>query len=327
MIHSKTIICAIAALAIFSASCEKIIDLPFRSDSNRLFVECFPANGSDTTFVTVVGTRTVSKNPTSRPLDNLSVKMSVNGKACTVKPYSRDSYKSVFYTVEQLEHGDILAMEASADNYPSVSSSTVIPENHDFGFDCKRTLEKGSIIHRLTLPDNTANPYYGVKLDGVIKYDFVSWETGSPEYEKYEKPIDLGSLTAYRPGGSPEDEVGELKTIITRDVNGDMMVIFEKKGNTPGPIEIIIDIPYVRDRYDLTTLTDTLVRRCHYNLEVFSMDRNTYRFLNPKINYALLSAGLIPPFLNVTNIDGGYGMMAGMQRRETGWMLNLNPIL
>ena len=313
----------LAALAF--VSCEKIIELPTVSGGGRLYVECFPSDGTDTTFVYVSGTRPVGKNTVVRDLTGVSVAMSVNGRPSDIELRTVYRHQAVFYMVCPLRTGDEVALTVSAEGYPTVSSKSTVPEGPSFELD--RELYGGNIRHYLsfTVPGDGLKSYYGVKMRGTLTYSHVSWSNGAPEYSVTETPMDL-SFEAHNLSEMFTDNITGAKPIAVHFVNGGLMTVFEDDGGKSGRLDISLDVPYIRDRYDYTTLTDTLVRRCHYNLEVFSVSQEAYKFLNPKINYSLLAAGLVPPFMSTGNIDGGYGMLSCMGRSDTGWLANMEPI-
>ncbi|MDE5956409.1 MAG: DUF4249 domain-containing protein [Bacteroidales bacterium] len=299
--------------------------MPCGDKAGRLYVECFPASGTDTTFVKIVATKPLCKDAQFTALTGLEVDFYVNGVPCRLETCSTGARKSVLYTVCQLTEGDEVSVSVAADGYPSVSSRSVVPGGPSFGLE--RELLGNNIRHRLSFvsPGDGCKHYYGAKIHGTLTYNSVSWSSGAPEYAVTEIPRDL-PLEAYNPSVSFGDDIVGMKTIVTRDVNGGMMAIFEDGGAQYDKLDVFIDVPYLSDRYDFTSLTDTVVRRCHYNVEVFSIAPEAYRFLNPQINYSLLAAGLVPPFMSSGNIDGGYGMLSCMGRSDSGLLKNLDPI-
>lgn len=42
------------------------------------------------------------------------------------------------------------------------------------------------------------------------------------------------------------------------------------------------------------------------------MDKDTYNYLNPAVNYYMLALGLLPPFSSPTNMEGGYGVLGAL---------------
>lgn len=315
----------LAVFAVYLISCERVIDMPCGDEVGRLYVECFPASGADTSFVKIVATKPLRKGAVAGELTGLTVGFYVNGEPCSLELRSLDAHKAVFYAVHQLEVNDEISVSASAEGYPSVCSVSVVPEGPSFGLE--RELLGNNIRHRLSFVSSGdgCKHYYGAKIHGTLTYNSVSWSSGTPEYAVTEIPRDL-PLEAYNTSVSFGDDIVGIKTIVTRDVNGGIMAIFEDGGAKSDKLDVFIDVPYLSDRYDFISLTDTVVRRCHYNVEVFSIAPETYRFLNPQINYSLLAAGLVPPFMSSGNIDGGYGMLSCMGRSDSGLLKNLDPI-
>lgn len=74
------------------------------------------------------------------------------------------------------------------------------------------------------------------------------------------------------------------------------------------------------DKYWATTPDYRVFRRTLYKVELYSLSRQAYEYLNPQTNEALIGSGLIPPFISSGNVSGGYGICSGMGCASTGWI-------
>ena len=69
---------------------------------------------------------------------------------------------------------------------------------------------------------------------------------------------------------------------------------------------------------------DVVALQCvYYRLEVYRLDPNAYRFLNPQENISLIGAGLVPPFAAKGNLKGAFGMVECLGRSATEWLPGL----
>ena len=82
--------------------------------------------------------------------------------------------------------------------------------------------------------------------------------------------------------------------------------------------ELVLSITHMENKYYSLLPIDTTIRRIQYKIDVLSIDDATYKYLNPKNDYFLLSAGLVPPFASTSNINGGYGMLGCIRISSTG---------
>lgn len=74
-----------------------------------------------------------------------------------------------------------------------------------------------------------------------------------------------------------------------------MRLAFEDDGGKTPALEIVVDIPYQKDKYWVIVEDYKIFRRTLYNVEMFRIPEAAYEYLNPRMNESLLAAGLIPP--------------------------------
>ena len=122
------------------------------------------------------------------------------------------------------------------------------------------------------------------------------------------------------PVESTDEDILGYETITQCRVNGMNMVVFEDDGGNTPELEIVVDIPYEKDKYWVVTEEYSTYRRTLYRVDMFLIPEQAYEYLNPKVNESLLAAGLIPPFINGGNISGGYGIASCMGCYSSGWI-------
>lgn len=310
--------CVISALlALFAASaCEKEIDLPVKADGGRLYLESFPDNGPGVTYISLAGARPVAEAEGPVGLEGVEVGFSVGGKAVEPEFLYEDSGLYVYSVDVPLETGDEVAITASAEGYPPVSSASVVPARADMEM-TREVWNYGFLRHRFTI-DRTGDPgekrYYGVRIR-AIRYMETSFADPSlaPEVEESVLEFDYEKST-------------NGKTVVQTKVNGRNMLVFEDDGGVTPRLEIIVDLPFDADMYRITTQEYKTYRRTVYNIETYRIGRGGYESLNPRVDQFLLGTGLVPPFISYGNVTGGYGIVSCMGMSETGWLANLDPM-
>lgn len=300
-------------------ACEKIIEIPVGKD-NRLYVECFPSNDTDTTFIQVSGTAALDKNAVELDLKDLSVEMKIAGRPCALAVRSIEGHKAVLYTLERADIGDEVVITASADGYSPVRAESVVPPAPEFEL-YREPVGTGYRLVFDTSASGGKKRYYGVRIHGKKYY---GTEFLSPDDPAYSMKVETLDVTMYCNTSveSAKDDAVNVKRVITVPINGSDMVIFEDDGGESGRFEAKIRTNYIGDREEFFDGV-VYMRRCRYKLEVFSISETAYRFLNPQINYSLLGAGLIPPFVPSGNASGGYGILGCMGKCSTDWMQNV----
>ncbi len=311
----------ILILTLFITACTYKIELPIDMMDGKLFVEAFPIAGTDTTYFNICPTRPANlpRGKDSGYLNIISINLTVNGEKCIVK--KKESYNGKYFSTRRFAKGDMLGISIEAKNYPPIASTLVIPEGPDYKLE--RRLETEGVHHRFIFPDssNDKRYHYGVRIARRFNYEEVSWESGNAEYRRWQKYETLTPKIVYSSSGEKIDIPG-YRDIQTIKLGGISTVIMGNIEGIDNELEILIS--HVNNRYDHRSQTDTLIRRIQYKIEVLSIDSDTYKYLNPQINYYLLSAGLVPPFTNTSNITGGYGMFGRIGISSTGWIDNID---
>lgn len=308
---------------LFSA-CDYTTELPIGSVGGKLIVECFLGSETDTTYLKIFAARPANKPFIEESIDVKSVIMKVNGEECEL--YKKSGTGDIcYYSIRDLKKGDNVSLYVDAKGYPPVSSTTTLLNGPDFMIE--RALTNGRAVYKVFVEADLregGNHYYGYRMLKKISYESVSWASGTPVYKTEEK-YSVADFYVMKDFNDTE-EIPGYRNVMKVQVNNKPMVIAEAEKNSK-VYELSFSLPYERDRYEYRSLTDTTVRKFQYNLEVFNIGRLAYNYLNPQVNFYLLSAGLVPPFLSMGNISGGYGVLGSFGRSSTGWMENIDTSL
>lgn len=311
----KRILVILLGVLPLAASCEKEIAYPIKGGDRSLLVECIASNGTDTTFISVQPTYPIGGGREGA-VHGLSAAMSVNGKERDVELVSKDGEICVFGVPGQLGEGDAVRVDAWADGIARVSTSGVVPAA--LQLDCERSLEDDNLIrYRMVVrrPDDGASRHcYAVLLRSISIAEEAMWYSGVREYtcDTLEQRVSYFNVVAEQP-----------YTLCT--LEGRPAMLFEADENSPS-MEIVFDAGYDEDCVYAATPTDTSIVRYMYDVQLLNVPPLLYDYYNPPVSDVLLGAGLVPPFVNFSNIDGGYGILACAGRSSTGWTPGFDPL-
>lgn len=313
----------IILLTAFTTGCSYEIELPINSGEGKLFVEAFPIAGNDTTYFNIYSSRPANtpKEKNGGAPEITSINLTVNGEKCAVE--KKEDGKRKYFSTRRLEKGDVLSFRIEAENFPPVTSTVTIPKGPDYKLERKLT-NKGFVYHSLVFPDssNDKEYHYGVRITRRFEVESASWDLGSRRYNKWHKDDVMFPKIIYSSFGEKNEMLG-FRSIKEMFVGGVYSVIMENLEGVDN--ELVLSIPQVYNMYYSLSPIDTTIRRFQYKIDVLSIDDATYKYLNPKIDYFLMSAGLVPPFANTSNINGGYGMFGRIGISSTGWIENVDP--
>lgn len=316
------IILAVLSLCTISA-CEHEIRLPVEPDGGRLYIESFPSNGQDTTYIRLMTALPVTAPETSRKLEDVVMTFSVNGESFAPELFAEDGSIYTYIVNAVLEKGNKVEVAVSANGFPSVSSVSNVPEGADLEMS-REIFNYGTLRHKFTVKrDDTSGEkrYYGISVTGQ-KFMETTY-TDSQLMPKVEVSYLLYDYEMSSPVTSPEEDMFGFKTIKQCQINGCSMAIFEDDGGKTRSLEVTIDIPYEKDGYRSVSIDHRTFRRTIYRVKIFSLTKDAYEYLNPKRNSSLIGTGLIPPFISSDNISGGYGITSCIGCTDLGWLDNL----
>ena len=309
------ILCVLAAVA-----CQKDIEIPLDSKGGRLYLECFPSNDSDTTFIKLKAATPVKEKDALKELNNIDIQLSANGNSHKAGLLSEQNHVYTYFVLAPLRVGDEVTVRASADGYPAVTASSTIPAKPEISF-TRELSHYASIKHTFRIQRDGNNGevhYYGVCIDRITAYE-TTYTDPAKEAESDEEweSCDCDAETSLKTSDGS-------KRINSAKVNGRNMVVFEDDGGASKEVAVTLSTGFYADMLRAYSPEYKRYRRTRYNIQIFRLAKAEYEHLNPQRNNLLVGTGLLPPFTSYGNVSGGYGIMSCMGRKESGWLPNLS---
>lgn len=296
-------ILSVILFAICMVSCQDSISLDQIQGVNKLVVYAFPT-ANDTIVINVSASQPV--NAKAEQLSVKHVRCATNGQDDSVvlagNSHGSGTMVITYYAIGKHQYGDEVRITVEDDKLPTASGTTHIPyptNIEDVKMDT--TFYKGSLYNqiRLSFNDNDRSTYYAVRVCGMYvpedemtkgKTEFVELETSAePILNKYSNAeLEFGSWNDYY-----------HSMYIFEDSS------FKDKGAT----------------LHLCTLQKGWIE--NYKTELITLSYDYYRMLkslNDIKNNDIGSNGLSFMFSTYTNVQGGYGCVAGYSMEETSWI-------
>lgn len=351
----------ILALLAVCVGCEYEFELEEGNLDNKLFVNCV-VRGSDTTFVTVKKCVPVNKTVAAQDrLPEMEyLRLFAGDKQLNlVYDGEKDDYNN-WYTLDKVEAGASLRIEAKAKDTAPVNAICTAPSapsiksvKTDF---CK--VDDNYLETVIELNDKDARGgYYGVVMFEHVWISTV-WD---PEFNPYDFPDEEGEEVSSNGLASnilPESseilsesteyypylrwDKKSLNTSYWRSENNETINLIsaremEKSG---GVIKVAY---YYRNNFDDDVVQEYSwdygegesyyeKHKCHHTyylqrkFKVYRLSEEFYHYAMARIaqdSNALAEIGLAPAVFAYSNIDGGYGVLAGCACVETDWMENI----
>ena len=98
-------------------SCEREMDIPLKPGTGRLYLECFPSDGNDTTYISLTAASPVTDGVAPGRLSGIRMDFSVNGEPAVPKLYSVDNDTYTYMADFPIETGDRISVSASAEGW------------------------------------------------------------------------------------------------------------------------------------------------------------------------------------------------------------------
>lgn len=304
------------------AGCESYMDYPGQEEEGKLYLECFPGTGADSTILTVFGTYPVNYPEKCASLDNVVAELSVNSAPVEWASCQRVGGGLRFAAPTDLSAGDEVGLVLQDADGKHIQCFSKVSEGPSFSFSRELTSHWVDRYH-ISLNTNTSATgkcYYGISL-AAIGHNAIKQSDGSSVVEivpydelRYElKDADARSSLA----GQVE---GRFFPVL---VAGRKMIVFEVEATDASPFEVVLDTPNIGYHYVWARPDVVALQSVYYRLDVFQLSPSAYRFLNPREDIALIGAGLVPPTSVRGNIKGAFGMFECLGRSSTEWLPGL----
>lgn len=302
-------------LLLLLASCRDTASIRPLKAEPRLVVHAFPTVG-DTLDIRVSLTRPI--NGSMPRLDVRQVRCLVNGRPAEVSLLRQDSVQGfpvhTYRVVSPLNVGDEVSLTVQAQGLPTASASTLIPRLTPLTRLQKDTIyRRERRFHRLgvTFPDREQPDYYAVRVAGR--------EMRVLKYYDYEGDGELHYDTTFISQGFQDVET-TLEPMLNNGTTGDG-VFADDDRSFYGQMYVFNDI-YATSRQPTIHLYMSALRADQYQVHFYTLSPEYYRMLrslNDDSNNDLGEYGFAFKGTTYTNVQGGFGCVAGYTLSLSGW--------
>lgn len=335
--------------AVLLCGCEYNFELDETKENDKLYVLCI-AGDEDETFINIQRAIPANRDDSSKPVKtNVSkLDLKVNGKSVSLSKYDVDNYRyNLWRTTDPILPGDELSLEVEADGTDPIKAVSVVP-----GIPVIKSItvspspdkESGKVVFNVALDNVREGSYYAfdcttrmveitknIDSDIEIRRDttyYNEWVMPAVEYDEISDDSEAPWIETNYNGISFDTYDG---------VN--LMVLDSKTlvGNG-GSFEFAIYANEDNEREDggwyyydqeandwLIAEGDPNIRHYSYytsNITVYQLSNEAFRYIKARYieNYNVLaSIGLAPASFTYSNIDGGFGVLAGLAKTDTGY--------
>ncbi len=324
----------ILSILVINVSCRDNFDLGKLGDTRKIVAYTFPSL-NDTTFIYLSGSIPISLSQEKDkkqipPINNADIKYTINGNICKVHPYKHGYY----YVLAKQHVGDIIQMQVSAEGYPAISSSTVIPESVPILF------KQINLVSRID-DDYIKTDYYQLQAsfsDLAGTEDFygikVLIRTISPQ-----RSSGHGNKQKNGMQGNPSAQRDTSLIWAALDIHGEELFkplsdldknlgfsnhfyqyfyIFNDRSINGKSYTLHLNIPTYQ-----TQVQSTNEAKVQFKIFLYKLSPEYYHFLkslNDIINNDLAKHGLAQITPTFSNITGGIGVMGACNHTQCDWI-------
>lgn len=313
---NRILLPAIALLAL--SSCKDNVSLEGLDNKQELVVYCFPST-ADTTYISVsksLPVRQYNDNIKLVDIDDATITYNVNGQPQTVV----NAGKGKYYVLARQKGGDNITVSVSAEGLPDASGETTIPDSIVVSNLQMKDVslysdidESAKEYHQLSAEftdPQSSNDYYGVRVRAKVKR------------QDSEDEQDVDTLYFYPKLYTQSEPL--LYTVSKVDDD------FGFSDNLYGGIGIFDDTSIRGQRYRIHLNVDPwdvgpiyYEYSAEYRIELLHMTPEFYRFLqsvNSVQNSDLAQHGFSQIMPTISNVHGGFGVVAGWNVAQTEWI-------
>jgi len=297
--------------------CESYPNYPNMSTKGKLYLECFPCSGTDSTILTVSRARPVNQSKRETSWDDVLFELNVNGSPINWESCKNTSNGLRYSASTDLTRGDIVALTVhDSDNIVHVESS--VPESPAFTYSREMTqewLERYHIILETT-PFAGGAQFYGAFLEARNHY-LTKYPDGRTEEEYIPISVEI-EISETAKGTSFSELVEERFHRIS--AAGKEMFVFSLGKDDPSPYEFDIMTASTHEIVEWPHPDAPTYRNTQFRLVVYKLNQRAYRFLSDLDNPVMIGAGLVPPFVANGNMKDIYGMFESLGQSSTEWL-------
>lgn len=295
-------------------SCEMRFDLDIPQESSKLYAFCVPGAQDTTAILIDVARYTGDYN--RYDISKAEVHFRINGESQEVIFNADKAVKSLpekcFYVTTEIHPDDRISMTASLDGLQEVSAQTEIPpypENMEFTIGKPDKNNQASLSIRYK--DDSDDSYYAVMLrekETTIHWSIIDGTEQVREYFQWQ-PLNIGYEY------DPFQMYPEFNIRVFHNHQG---VCFWKNA------DIFQDGDYKQVSFDIYIKKDVEHKNWMQRID-YSYEANLYRITEDLYNYYMSDCLNSENYLSYygmadigpvnSNVDGGFGILAGMARR------------
>ena len=315
----KTYVFPFLLLIALLASCKDDISLPDTGSGVKLVIYCFPST-RDTTYISVsrsLPVRQYKNGVKIEDIDDAQITYTVNGQYREVT----NRGKGIYYVVGKQKTGDKIALTVSADNLPTASAETSIPDTialsdpksrqtKVYNEDREEMLGYEQVMATFSDPSETKD-YYAVRV--LLKKVSVRNSAGDSYTQSFYYPI---INTKNEPLLVSKTNIDDAFGFSDNYYGG--LCIFDDAGISGGSYTFHLNV------YNNNKLWHDDYRAKEYErVELLHLTPEYYKFLfsiNAEENSDLAQYGLSQLMPTATNVKGGLGAVAGWNVSRTAWI-------
>jgi hypothetical protein len=301
-------------------SCRKPVDIIVATEP-RLMLMCFPG-ASDTTVVQLFKGLPVGEPVKSLPfLESADISFTVNG---TPKEVSHAYYglgsvpAGCWFVTGEMLPGDVVEIRASAEGIPPVKASTVIPRSVE-DINAETKVKNGLESLKLSFPDDPATrDFYGVQ---VLEEKTLEGETSQSAIAPYHKKMQPlgGRISTDAPYATIGFNGKYLSYKYMTDLNIEAWP--DKYSTKDGRFDMTFKFKEEREEDEEEETPDGSSYR--HKIRIYSLSEEFFRYVKSREALSgneFTEMGLAPMAIPFSNVEGGFGILAGWSVTETGWI-------
>lgn len=336
----------IAMCAALLCGCEYSFDLDDTDENDKLHVLCVAGEGNET-FINIQKAIPANRDNTNIPVttDVKKLDLKVNGKSVSFSKYDINSSRyNLWRTEDPILPGDRLSLEVEVEGTDPVMAETTVPElpviksfnysaaeKSDYSYKTIFDVEIDNVdeesylafscnsmhIHVVENEEGVETErdttYSRVWVEPAVEYNDITDDTEEPWISTYFNGISLDTYDG------DELNVLDARTVLSnkghiqfsiRPNRDDVRVVNEEWYFNPETFEYK---PVAVPEY-------TIYSYYSYSIAIRRISKEAYCYIKARhienVN-VLATIGLAPPTFTYSNIDGGFGVLAGMSKSET----------
>lgn len=311
---------AIIVAAAVLHSCTYTFDLDGADSGQRLFLNCFPDNTGSAVVSVYVSQPVGMKGNIPPDASDARIEVTVNGESRAVRTNEGELSgirTGVRYIEGPFSSGDRIFIHAEKDGISvPAECGTVVPESFPGYSISLRKVSDEDLEVRVRYRIGEKG-YYGIQI--VERVTFV---------ENGEQVSQSSGFVSPKGVSDTSSEISNTGGLTYINFSGGPLMIWEDGifATEGGMGEYSVKISYDSDSGIFAgpeVISGNAVSECEYSLNLYRLSPEAFRYFyamsSAELNF-LPNMGLSPPVLSYSNVNGGYGVLAGMHLTVSEWI-------